>query len=286
MPAIYISKYNRFVDNIIGRINRILGKSYDPVRVKLQSSQSKKNKTKNTKSKNKKKSNRRKTANNLLSSRATTKIEEIPIARSDSGKEDETSFILISRNSDNSTLRNITVKTVKSKTRTSASNSTKNKNKNANKNKTKSDKKKNKTKSNTSAKARATLFGLSTIKRDGDVTVNMKSDHTTVKTNFMLGPLTLRVEREFGKGARRELKSATATTAEMYGRLNLRIIHGGAATLHSIRVLQPKQLRIDSAENHEKTKEFLWKRTSHIASVVSHKLASAARSMLKPPPKK
>lgn len=44
------------------------------------------------------------------------------------------------------------------------------------------------------------------------------------------------------RGAKREVKSATATTAEMHGRLTLRIIHGGAATLHSIKVLQPKQV--------------------------------------------
>lgn len=47
---------------------------------------------------------------------------------------------------------------------------------------------------------------------------------------------------QFGRGTKRELKSATATTAEMFGRLNLRIVHGGAATLHSIKVLQPKQV--------------------------------------------
>nr|XP_023015584.1 uncharacterized protein LOC111505071 [Leptinotarsa decemlineata] len=114
----------------------------------------------------------------------------------------------------------------------------------------------------------------------------MMSDHTNVKTDFVLGPLTLRVEKEFGKGARRELKSATATTAEMYGRLNLRIMHGGAATLHSIRVLQPKQVRVDSADNHDKTREYMWKRSSRIASLVSQKLSSAARSMLRPPPGK
>lgn len=47
---------------------------------------------------------------------------------------------------------------------------------------------------------------------------------------------------QFGRGAKKELRSATATTAEMTGRLNLRVMHGGAATLHSIRVMQPKQV--------------------------------------------
>ncbi|CAH1965806.1 unnamed protein product [Acanthoscelides obtectus] len=69
----------------------------------------------------------------------------------------------------------------------------------------------------------------------------------------------------------------------MFGRINLKLVHGGAATLHSIRVLQPKQVRIDSPDDHDKTREFLWKRSAHIASMVSSKLANAARSMLKPP---
>ena len=68
------------------------------------------------------------------------------------------------------------------------------------------------------------------------------SDHTTIKTKFSLGPLMLKVEKEFGRAAKKELRSATATTAEMSGKLSLRVLHGGAATLHSIRVLQPKQV--------------------------------------------
>lgn len=36
VPAIYIVKYNRFVDNILEKMNDILRASYDPVSVKLQ----------------------------------------------------------------------------------------------------------------------------------------------------------------------------------------------------------------------------------------------------------
>lgn len=56
MPAVYISKYNRFVDNIIARINKILGKSYDPVRVRLQST------TKKTTTKRRNNSTKKKTS--------------------------------------------------------------------------------------------------------------------------------------------------------------------------------------------------------------------------------
>lgn len=92
-----------------------------------------------------------------------------------------------------------------------------------------------------SPKARGTLYGLSTLKRQGMVRVNAMADHTTVKSNFVLGPLMLKVEKPYGRGANRSLKSATATTTEMLGRINLRIVNG-AATLHSIKVQQPKQV--------------------------------------------
>lgn len=51
VPAIYVAKYNRFVDNILGKINNILRANYEPVTVKLtnpnSSSKTSKNKNKN-----------------------------------------------------------------------------------------------------------------------------------------------------------------------------------------------------------------------------------------------
>lgn len=57
---------------------------------------------------------------------------------------------------------------------------------------------KNKTKSSEKSKPRAkgTLYGLSSLRRSGDVAVSIMSDHTTVKSNFAVGPLILRVEKE------------------------------------------------------------------------------------------
>lgn len=55
VPAIYIVKYNRFVDNILEKMNDILRKSYDPVNVKLQPIDASKKTTKKKGSKNKSK---------------------------------------------------------------------------------------------------------------------------------------------------------------------------------------------------------------------------------------
>lgn len=92
-------------------------------------------------------------------------------------------------------------------------------------------------------RARGTLHGLSTIKRHGNVRVTPTPEYLSVRSDFVLGPLVLKVEKSFGSGARRETKRATATTTQMVGRINLRIIDD-KATLHSIKVQQPKQVYI------------------------------------------
>lgn len=91
-------------------------------------------------------------------------------------------------------------------------------------------------------RARGTLHGLSTIKRHGNVRVTPTPEYLSVRSNFVLGPLVLKVEKSFGRGGKRETKRATATTTQMIGRINLRIIND-RATLHSIKVQQPKQVK-------------------------------------------
>lgn len=45
-------------------------------------------------------------------------------------------------------------------------------------------------------RAKGTLYGISSLRRVGDVAVNIMSNHTTVRSNFAVGPLILRVEKE------------------------------------------------------------------------------------------
>lgn len=151
-------------------------------------------------------------------------------------------------------------------------------------------KKSNKTKNNSTRKqpvagkknvdkqAKATLYGLSSLKRVGNVKVTPMTDYTTVKSNFLLGPLMLKVEKATGKSEKRDIRMATATTHEIYGRINLRVVNG-QASLHSIKVQQPKQVKVDSPDNHDRTRQYVWKKSSNIARVVSQKLRSAAKSM-------
>ncbi|KAG8264126.1 hypothetical protein J6590_017143 [Homalodisca vitripennis] len=254
----YISKYNRFVDKILERINKILRRSYDPVNVKLQNASDVK-KTKN-KNKGKNTNKRRRPA-------ATNKQADMELPKSD--KETITT--------EAATEKGMTNDIHQSNNTNAQSRATQKKPNTKNKGQTRQ-KPKNR------ARAKATLYGLSTIKRDGNVTVNMMSSHTTIKTRFLVGPLMLKVEKQFGRGAKKELRSATATTAEMTGRMTLRVVQGGAATLQAIRVLQPKQVRVDSTDDHDRTREFVWRRSSTIAHLVSQKLLTATRSMLKPPP--
>jgi len=55
-------------------------------------------------------------------------------------------------------------------------------------------------------------------------------------------------------------------------------------------MLERFQLQVDSADDHDKTREYVWKRSNMIAHLVSQKLTFAAKSMLtpaapSPPPK-
>lgn len=83
VSAIYVSKYNRFVDNILGRINKILRANYDPVTVKLtnpnSSSKSNMNKSKKKKKKKtlKRKSNKKGTRKSAPKSATTVSDNDV-----------------------------------------------------------------------------------------------------------------------------------------------------------------------------------------------------------------
>jgi hypothetical protein len=135
---------------------------------------------------------------------------------------------------------------------------------------------------NSAKQAKATLIGLSSLKRVGNVKVTPMSDYTTVKSSFVLGPLMLKVEKATGKNEKRDIRMATATTHEIFGKINIRVVNG-QASLHSIKVQQPKQVKVDSADNHDRTRQYVWKQSSSIARVVSQKLRNAAKSMFQEP---
>lgn len=74
MPPVYISKYNRYVDNILERVNKVLRNGYDPVNVRLHTvkankkqpvkkDEKKKNKNKGKKKPAKKNGNKKKKNN-------------------------------------------------------------------------------------------------------------------------------------------------------------------------------------------------------------------------------
>lgn len=146
-------------------------------------------------------------------------------------------------------------------------------------------------------RAQGMLYGLSTLKRLGNVRVSVLAAHTTVRSNFRLGPLQLRVNKfngsstsaATGKIAAAPVKSASATTTEMMGRINLRIVKG-AATLHSIKVQQPRQQQSsnqktrDNVTAQQKAAAAARSHQARLAAVVHELLTDAVRSMLQPPP--
>jgi len=95
------------------------------------------------------------------------------------------------------------------------------------------------------------LSGLASLKRVGNVKVisDAEGRNSTIKAKFTLGPLVLRVEKSFKKGSVRSVKSATARTNEMMGRIKFSVLDD-RATLMSIKVQQPKQVSAVSLFPH------------------------------------
>ncbi|EDV96946.1 dentin sialophosphoprotein [Drosophila grimshawi] len=132
-------------------------------------------------------------------------------------------------------------------------------------------------------KAEGSLSGLASLKRVGNVKVisDAEGRNSTIKAKFTLGPLTLRVEKSFKRGSVRNVKSATARTNEMIGRIKFSVLDD-RATLMSIKVQQPKQVEVESKDNHDRTRELVWRRTPKIAKLVNEKLKLAAESLFTP----
>lgn len=85
VPPVYITKYNRFVDNILERINKILRKNYEPVNVRLHNNNNNKKKNTNKNNNNKKKNknrNRRRRPNANKKGNGRTGYRSEDIARS------------------------------------------------------------------------------------------------------------------------------------------------------------------------------------------------------------
>lgn len=94
-----------------------------------------------------------------------------------------------------------------------------------------------------SQKAEGTLSGLASLKRVGNVrvTTDPEGHNSTIKAKFTLGPLVLRVEKSIKRAGVENVKSATARTNEMIGRIKFGVVND-RATLMSIKVQQPKQV--------------------------------------------
>lgn len=94
-------------------------------------------------------------------------------------------------------------------------------------------------------KAEGSLSGLASLKRVGNVKLvtDPEGRNSTIKAKFTLGPLVLRVEKSFKRAGVENVKSATARTNEMIGRIKFSVVND-RATLMSIKVQQPKQVNI------------------------------------------
>merc|ERR1712198_14306 len=69
--------------------------------------------------------------------------------------------------------------------------------------------------------SKASVSGVSTLTRVGDVSVVDKKDGKELRSDFKLGPVNLKVNRKFGTGKKAIVRTATATTPELTGKMSL-----------------------------------------------------------------
>ncbi|CAL4140021.1 unnamed protein product, partial [Meganyctiphanes norvegica] len=183
------------------------------------------------------------------------------------------------------------------KNRGKGNNKKKNKNKNKNNNNKKSKRstdkkgksnkgKSNKGKSDKGAKtSRASVSGIASLGRVGDVSVVNRKDGKELRTDFKIGPVNLKVNRRFGSGKSAEVRSATATSPELTGRMHLAVAANGKATITKFTIAKPSVVTTSGSLNRDQNKRgarnnFMEVSIGRATPFAAKKLKLAARAVL------
>jgi len=89
-------------------------------------------------------------------------------------------------------------------------------------------------------KVKAWLFGMSSLKRTGDVSIFFHADHKTIQCPFSLGPLELSVVKNLEGGR----KSAKAVTDTMLGLMDMRLDKWGKAQITDVFFDEPGGVKV------------------------------------------
>merc|ERR1712223_1435551 len=96
----------------------------------------------------------------------------------------------------------------------------------------------------TEGKTLATLSGIATLRRTGDVEVMNAENHKIVKSKFNVGPLQLEVKKTVGKGKGRSVKTAKAITEKLAGKIVIKVKPDGTSHVRSVVFMKPDEVDV------------------------------------------
>ncbi|XP_042241361.1 pre-mRNA-splicing factor CWC25-like [Homarus americanus] len=146
----------------------------------------------------------------------------------------------------------------------------------------KNNKNKNKNKVRTS---RASVNGIATLRRDGDVKVVNKKNGKEIRSMFTLGPVDLKLTRKFGFGKDAITRNAKATSPSLKGRMHIFVSADGTAKVTKLHVAKPAIVTVDGSLSKETRSDrddnnFMEKSIGKVTPVATKKLKQAIRDVL------
>merc|ERR1712168_1241572 len=152
-------------------------------------------------------------------------------------------------------------------------------NKKQNKKKGKSDKKKG------PQTSRASVSGIATLRRQGDVSVVNRKDGKELRSAFTIGPVDLNIKRKYGSGKDAVVRSATASAPELTGQMNLYVAANGKAKITKFTIARPSVVTTSGGLYKDENKRsgnnnFMEMSIARSTPLAAKKLKLAARDVL------
>merc|ERR1712002_136240 len=132
--------------------------------------------------------------------------------------------------------------------------------------------------------SRASVTGVATVARNGDVVVRNKENGKLIKADFRMGPVDLSVTRKYGKGKDAETRAARAQSPELEGKIAIKIYKTGKARVAEFKLKRPAIVQVDGtlskAEKRTSKNNFMENSLGKFAPVAAQKLKFASRDVL------
>merc|ERR1712223_688397 len=136
----------------------------------------------------------------------------------------------------------------------------------------------------TEGKTLATLSGIATLRRTGDVEVMNAENHKIVKSKFNVGPLQLEVKKTVGKGKGRSVKTAKAITEKLSGKIVIKVKPDGTSHVRSVVFMKPEEVDVRGTLGDKKRSDLFLKRSiGQVRPVAAQRVLKMARYVMKSP---